>query len=88
MKQIAAIQEKVEESESQARSLMSSLEMAKKKMEADDERVKDLTEQNRQLVESNDDKSGIIETVCLCSILLIIFYEAARASERPRVRSD
>jgi pantothenate synthetase len=59
----------VEESESQARSLMSSLEMAKKKMEADDERVKDLTEQNRQLVESNDEKSGTIETVFFCSIL-------------------
>jgi hypothetical protein len=48
---------------------MSSLEMAKKKMEADDERVKDLTEQNRQLVESNDEKSETIETVFFCSIL-------------------
>lgn len=69
MKQIAAIQEKVEESESQARSLMSSLEMAKKKIDADNERIKDLTEQNRQLVESNDEKSGTIETVFFCSIL-------------------
>lgn len=56
----------MEESESQARSLMSSLEMAKKKMDAGDERVKELTEQNRQLVESNDEKSGTIDTVCLC----------------------
>ena len=66
MKQIAAIQEKVEESESQARSLMSSLEMDKKKIDADNERIQDLTEQNRQLVESNDEKSGTIETVFFC----------------------
>ena len=45
---------------------MSSLEMAKKKMDADDEQIKELTEQNRQLVESNDEKSGTIDTVRLC----------------------
>ena len=50
----------------QARSLMSSLEMAKKKMDADDEQIKELTEQNRQLVESNDEKSETIDTVRLC----------------------
>ena len=41
-KKIAAIEEKVEEYESQAKSLMNSLEMARKKIDEDKERMKEL----------------------------------------------
>ena len=64
-KKIAAIEEKVAEYETQARSMMSSLELARKKMDEDEKQAKELTEQNQQLVVSNDEKSETIDKVHL-----------------------